>query len=262
MLLRIEILIFLVSAAYGLYYIFDIFYKWHKERKNKNNERIEKRKKILEKNKKTKSDAVTSVPSSAWLNGHVSANDMERLRDTIKRVQVNKARGYYDTARSLIVEWLAIDKYNRELNSELWDVYELEEKYKNAEYIYKDMLKVYQDNVNLLKKLGNVFALQWNLQSAVKTYEKAYEKKRDDIEIVDILSTLYFELKNFKKCLKYTKLFLKDKPRDVEKLWMKWYCFEKESKIENSIECYEKILEFQPYNMEVKERIAKLEKKL
>ena len=259
MILRIEIFLFLISILYSFYYLGDVLFCMYKNRVIKQENRVKKRQEIVKKQATQKKEKKSQKKEE---NSKIlSSKDIETLRDTLKRVQVNKARGYYDTARNFIIEWLAIDKHNQEFNIELADVYELEENYKNAEYIYKDMLKMHPDSIEILKRLGNVRVLQWKLWSAAKPYEKAFSKKRDDIEIVDTLSEIYFELKNFKKCLVYTKLFLKDKPRDIEKLGMKWYCFEKESKFWLSIDCYKKILEIQPYNMEIKERIIQLEEK-
>ena len=259
-LLRIEILLFFVSLLYTFYYIFDRFFIAYRQVKDQKREKQVRRKKILEKQKNIskKPKAVTSTFSKESTKSSVTHNNTEKLRDTIKRVQINKERGYYDTARSLIIEGLAIDKNNRDLNLELWEVYELEENYKNAEYIYKDMLEIHPENIELLKKMGNVLLLQWEIEKAIKYYRKAFDRKKDDIEVVAILAQGYFELKNFKKCLRFVKLFLKDKTRDVEKLCMKGYCLEKDSLISEAIECYQKILEIQPYNMEIKERIEKL----
>ena len=53
-------------------------------------------------------------------------------------IKINSLKWYIDTAKNLIVEWLSIDKYNRELNLELASIYEKEHNYINAEYIYKD----------------------------------------------------------------------------------------------------------------------------
>ncbi len=234
-----------------------MFYGSRIKRIKKQQDRIKKRKEISDKKTSENEDQTSTTKH----NG-LSPEDIEQLREILGRAQVNKSRGYYDTARNLIVEWLAIDKNSRELNLELAEVYELEKKYKNAEYIYNDILEMHPDNVEVLKRLWNILAFQGELQKSASCYELAHKKKKDDIEVVDILAGTYFELKNFKKCLTYAKLFLKDKPRDVEKLGMKWYCLEKHSDYEGAISCYHKILEIQPYNSEIKDRIQKLELKL
>lgn len=261
MLLRIEIFLFLLSLGYSLYYAFDILFAKFKAKQQQKKEKIEKRKKLLEKSQQEssqESQEKSTQTQQKFNKNSTQSVDLEWMRETLKRIQVNKARWYYETARSLIIEWLAFDKNNKDFNLELADIYELEENYKKAEYIYKDLLVIYVDNIELLKKLGNTLILQWNLDEAVAVFETAFKKKKDDLEIIDELAELYFELKNYKKCLEYVKMFLREKPKNIEKLWMKGYCLEKQGSNEDAIECYQRILDFQPYNMEIKERIKKL----
>jgi hypothetical protein len=60
----------------------------------------------------------------------------------------------------------------------------------------------------------------------MEIYLTAYEKKKDDMEVVEIISDLAYEIKDYKKAFKFIKLFLKQNPRNVEKLKMKGYCQE------------------------------------
>ncbi len=243
--------------GYSFFYVFDIFYSSHKSKQLKREERQKKREEISQKNKAL-SATESEEPDSEYKN--LTGQEIEKIREITQRAQINASRGYYETAKNLIVEGLAIDKDNRDLNIELAKVYELEEKFNNAEFIYKDMLEVTPDNVEILKRLWNVLLLQWKLEEALIPYELAFEKKKDE-ETVDVLAGVYFEIKNYKKSLIYTKLYLKDYPKNVEKLGMKWYALEKEWKTQEAIESYKKILQMQPYNLEIKERIAKLEEK-
>jgi tetratricopeptide (TPR) repeat protein len=69
---------------------------------------------------------------------------------------------------------------------------------------------------------------------------------------------LAFELKNYKKAKKYINLFLSEKPRNINKLFMKAECYESEEKFNQAKNVYEKILEIQPYNQKAKEIFASL----
>lgn len=74
------------------------------ERKKKREEvskKIEKQEKIFEKEAlRQEKEAQNAPPKTSTLSGE----DLEKLRDILKRVQLNKTRAYYDTARSLVVE--------------------------------------------------------------------------------------------------------------------------------------------------------------
>jgi tetratricopeptide (TPR) repeat protein len=86
------------------------------------------------------------------------------------------------------------------------------------------------------------------------------KQDRNNLEILDILSHLSLEVQDYKKALKYALLFLKEKPRNAEKLSIKWYTLEKLWKYSDALKAYGTVLDLQPYNTEIQERIKSLEK--
>lgn len=82
-----------------MYYIGDLFYGSRVKRIKKQQDRIQKRKEMSEKKATEKQDETPT----AQHNG-LSPQQIEQLREILGRAQVNKSRGYYDTARNLIVE--------------------------------------------------------------------------------------------------------------------------------------------------------------
>lgn len=91
-------------------------------------------------------------------------------------------------------------------------------------------------------------------------YEKAFECNKSNTEVLDILAHLALELKEYKKSLKYANMYLKEKPRNAEKLGLKGYCLEKLGKKVEAIKSYEQVLQLQPYNTEIQDRVIALEK--
>ena len=113
-----------------------------------------------------------------------------------------------------------------------------------------------------MKKLWYIYALQNKLKESLDIYEKIHHKKMADDEVINILSELTFELKDYKKSLKYTNLHLVNKPRDVEKLFIKANCLVNLWKSEDSIDIYKRILELQPYNTKAKDCLIDVEQSL
>jgi hypothetical protein len=72
-----------------------------------------------------------------------------------------------------------------------------------------------------------MYAIQGKLEDSLTIYENIHNKKMADDEVIDLLSELTFDMKNYKKALKYTNLFLASKPRDVNKLFLKAQSLEK-----------------------------------
>ena len=185
----------------------------------------------------------------------------EQIREMLKRAQMNISRWYLETARWIVIEWLAMKKNDKELNIVLAEIYEREKKYQNAAYVYQDLLEIHKDDEVILQKLGNSLFLLWDTQGAFDIYIQAHKKNRSHTEILDILAHLALDLRDYKAGIKYANLYLKEKPRNAEKLGIKWYCLEKLGRISESIETYQRILEVQPYNSEIHQRIKLLEEK-
>lgn len=204
--------------------------------------------------KVTKDDSKVDIKSYTK-DKNLSEEDKNKLLETIKKVKINSSKGYYETAKSLIIEGLAIDKYNTELNLELAHIYEEEKNYKNAEYIYNDLMHVQKSNMDILKRLWYILAVQRRFKEAIVMYEKVYKKNTTDLETVELLIDLHYEVGNYDKALEHVIVFLKEKPRNIERMSLKAELLKKQWKDEDAKEVYRKILEIQPYNTEALEYI-------
>jgi len=257
--LRIEIIVFILSLWYITYYLYEKILTIFKNIKNiisPDKKHIENRIEKIKNIDKTKKEKTKKTEEKTKT---ITAKDSKKIAEIIKRVKINKSKWYFDTARSLIIEWLSIDKINKDLNLELASIYEEEKDYKKAEYIYIDLLDAYKDNFEVLKKLWYNLAIQQRYEDSINVYLKAHNKVKWDIEIVEFLADLTYQIKFYKKSLKYTKLFLKQNPRNTEKLKMKAFCYEALGETIDAINTYKKVLELQPYNSQVQEKITYLE---
>ncbi len=283
MLLQLEIFLFLSSFFYILYYLGDKAYWFYIKKKfeaaEKNEKKLQRAKLREEQTQQlikieAEKDSIPKTKASKKLlkkienkdeqnenekeKNHISAEQGEELREIWKRAQIHISRWYFESARTLIIEWLSMKKEDKELNLLLADVYEREKKYQNAAYIYKDLLEIYGEEMYTLQRLWNVYVLLDNTAEAIEVYEKAQNKDKSNTEVLDILAHLYAETWDFKKALKYSGAFLKEKPRNAEKLSIKAYALEKLWKTTEAIKCYELVLQVQPYNSEIQDRIKAL----
>jgi len=257
--IKTEIIIFFMSLSYFFYYISEKIVLTYINIKKiiKPDRKIleEKAKKIKEKasqNKlKQKEKTITTV--------NLTQEQSKKIREIIKRVQINASKWYYDTAKNLIIEWLAIDKYNKDLNLELASIYEIDKDYKKAEFIYKDLLENQNDTFVILKKLGYNLALQRKFEESLSVFLEAHSNRKNEIETIETIADLMYELKYYKKALKFIKLFLKENPRNTEKLKMKAYCYEVLGRNKEAYDTYNRVLELQPYNSQIIEKVKHLE---
>lgn len=272
-LLKLEIIVFLLSGSYIIYYIWEKVVEFHdkiqklvnpstyKPRRKKEEDAIEERnevRKTLKTGKETSDINIEEYKREKRL----SEEEKERLNEIIKKVKVHSEKSYFDTAKGLIIEWLAIDKFNKDLNLELAHIYEQEKNFRNAEYIYRDIVDIVKNNDEILKKLGYVLALQKKFPDSIEIYERLFHKNAGDMDVVELLSDLHYEVENYSHSMKYVLLSLKEKPRNVDRLLMKADILKREGKWEESITTFRQILELQPYNSLARDGIKEIEKKI
>lgn len=264
MLVQLEIIFFFLSFLFIIYYFFDSIFSYFRSKKIKRLERIERKKsrKIarwkLEESKQESASDSWIKEKNEWKRNVVSTQDNLKIRNILWRAQVNISRWYLESAKLLIVDGLAIKKDDKDLNLALADIYEREKKYANAESIYRDVLLNHWEDEFTLTRLWYTLALQWNNIESFDVYTLAFELNNENMEVLDTLANLWLELRKYKKALKYSNLFLKQRPRDSEKLWIKGFCHEALWDSEEAIHTYRKLLEVQPYNSEVQDRIEQL----
>lgn len=278
MLLRLEIIIFLLSFWYILFYTIDYIYlkfasklklKKHIQKLNEEHHVLIKKENewisvnqtdnIWGSTEKIHQDTYSSQESVTPITERLKIENTEQLREIIKRAQMNISRWYLETARNIVIEGLAMKKQDKELNILLAEIYEREKKYQHAAYIYKDLHDEHTDDIVIMQKLGNALYLLGDNMWAFEIYIQVHKRNRNNTEVLDILSHLSIDIKNFKAWVKYANRYLKEKPRNADKLGIKAYCLEKIWRTREAIESYRKILDVQPYNSEVIERIKTLE---
>ena len=263
-LLQLEVLLLLISSLYLVYYFGEKIFKNNSFFSNTFASRRPKRENNLESQEfqaqsvaSKKQKKVNKKPASQ--KHTLNQKDKSRLTEILKRVKMNASKWYFDTAKNLVIEWLAIENTHKELNLELASIYEREKNYKNAQYIYEDLLEKHPENYEIIKSIASCLGLQAKFKKSIQYYTQAFEKKKSDMEVLDALCNLCLESQQYEQCIVYLKLYLNQKPRNSDKLSMKWFCLEQLGQKKQAIEVYTKVLELQPYNSEVIKRVKQLE---
>lgn len=189
------------------------------------------------------------------VKSQISDDEKLKVFELIKKVKLNISKWEYDLAKNQIVEWLAIDKFNIELNSELAWIYILEQDYLKAEYVYKDLLLVHEWNFDILKKLWYILTMQEKYDMALEMYKKAFDINCDDLEIINMLAHLSYMKNHYNDSIEYLKIILKQKPRDIETLILLAWSYKMTLNIDDAINTYQRALEIEPYNEEIKKEI-------
>lgn len=254
--LKLEIVVFILSFIYLIYYMSWKIYKAYFKVKNV----------IIKEEIATKKTALNKVDLNTKEKNYkkekntkqLTDEEINQLTELLKRVKNNSSKWYFDTAKWIIIEWLSIDKFNKDLNLELASIYIKEKNYQNAEIIYRDLLEVIKDDSDLYKKIAYIYAMQWKLDLAMDNYVKVHKKNPADEEVINMLSEISYDLKDYKNALKYINQYLKFKPRDIDKFNMKAVCFEELREFKEAIDIHKRILELQPYNTVSRDKVREL----
>lgn len=261
LLFKIELIIFVLLLAYIIYYLFDHIIDLFKRikailsLKKKKNEveptivEVEKESNI------TKQDFIEQT-------SEITQDDRYKIADLLRKIKINISKNEFDLAQNLIVEWLAIDKFNIDLNIELASLYIMDKDYNKAEFIYKDLLLIHTDNYDLLKKLGYILSLQEKYDLSLEVYKKAYELNPEDSEVLNMLANISYIKEYYLDSIEYIHILLKDKPKDLELLILMAVSYKNIWDYQKSIIYFNKALNFDPYNENIKIELEKVEELL
>lgn len=258
LLLKFEIINLAIFLLYIFYYTSDKFFAvilrlrkivWIKKREEE---------KIITKVEITE-DKNLHADSYLALKVLITDDDKNKILDLLKKIKVNISKAEYDLAKNLIIEWLAIDKFNIELNIELASIYIREKDYIKAEYIYKDLLLVHTEDFDILKKLAYVLTMQEKYDLAIEMYKKANDLKSNDLEVINMLWNLYYHKELYIDSINFLKQYIKENPRETDNIILLASSYRNIWKINDAINTYKRVLEIEPYNEGVKKEISQLE---
>lgn len=252
LLLRIEIFIFILSFTYFLYFIISKivntvnFVKKTVKTKTYTDEELEK----------TKVKVVTDKNHHVnnYSKPELSSDNKTQMSELLKKAKLNISKWEYELAKNYIIEWLVIDKFDKNLNIELAEIYIIEENAAKAEYVYKDLLLVHNNDFNILKKLAYVLSLQEKYDMAIEMYKKAHELNKKDFDVINMIWHLIFYKESYEEAIYFLKIYIKNNSRDIDVLMLLWQSYYKLNLLSDSLDMYNKILEIEPYNDKIIKR--------
>ncbi len=196
------------------------------------------------------------------LQDSLSFEEKQTLAELVKFVRTKLARAEFHEARSKIVEGLAIDKWNKELNYLLASIYERDKDYKKAELIYKDLVLVHETDPEIYMKLWFALSIQGKYEIAYEIYKRILSIVDTHTEALEMLANLAFELKKYDEVVMYARQFLKNHPHSTDILSLLAFSLITLSRREEALEIIAKLKNLDPYNPRIREMKEKIELEL
>lgn len=191
-------------------------------------------------------------------SAELSAEEKQKVSDCVASAKVRIAAGDYSDARAIVIEWLSLDKFHKELNILLASLYEIDKDYKKAELIYKDLILMHDSDPEIYLKLGFSLSMQKKFEIGFEIYKKLLSLNPENTEAMEMCANLAFELQYFADAREYAKKFLHRFPRNPDMLYL---LAVSSSKLENRLEAEEalqKLHDMDPYNENIKDLLDKI----
>lgn len=185
-------------------------------------------------------------------------SDNETISAIVNTVKTLIARKETTEARTLIIQWLALDKHHKDLNILLWSLYENERQFEKAEYVYKDLAMEYPNNLEILEKLWNVLIIEKRYSIALEIYKKILDIGGETEGTLYILSHLCHEMNDASEGHIYMKKYLKQWPNNPEILSLMGQAEIELGKRKDAIETLKRLKNLTPYNEEITATLQKL----
>ena len=188
----------------------------------------------------------------------IDTSHLETLISLVSSSRTLIARGMMSEAHALIIQWLSIDKNHRDLNLLLATIYEQDWYYEKAEYIYKDMVTLRPDDIEILEKLANVLIIEKKYSIASEIYKKIHASTGNTETTLYMLTHISNTLGDTASTLIYAKQYVLQWPKNPEiiallasvqvTLWLR----------RDAIETYKNLKNLTPYSTEISEILQKL----
>ncbi len=229
-----------------------------KKSKNKNIKIKELEISETDKNIKTKEIEVPEKIITEEKIEKVDTSQVEKLTNLISSVRTLIARWMLHEAQTLIVEWLSIEKDNRDLNILLGQIYEQEWQYEKSEYIYKDMAELHSNDIEILEKLANVLIIEKKNIVANEIYKKIHSLTGNTETTLYMLTHISNTLKDDTATLNYAKQYVLQWPKNPEIIALLANVQASLGMRKEAIETYKNLKNLTPYSSEITQTLQKL----
>lgn len=200
-----------------------------------------------------------SLPIESVSQKKKSHPQSESLLDITNQAKTLFARGKISEARAAITSGLALKKDHRDLNLLLWEIYESEKRYPQAEIVYKDLALIYPEDQDILERLANTLIIMKNYPIAYEIYKKIAHLWGNTENTLFILINVAHELGNTEEVFEYAKKYLKSYPNNKDILALMAEAEIALGKRKEAIQTLIKLKNLSPYDADaISEMIAKL----
>lgn len=204
------------------------------------------------------SEEIPSEEEEESFSSGPSTEDRQQAGEIAKLAKTKIARGEFTEAKGKIIEGLAFDKFDKELNCLLASLYERDKDFKKAELVYKDLIVVHDTDPEIYMKLGFALSMQAKYEIAFEIYRKLHAITDGADEAIEMLANLAYQLERYEETRNSAKEYLRNHPRNVEMLNLLAFSQANLGERREALETLDKLRVIDPYNAKIREFAEKI----
>lgn len=189
----------------------------------------------------------------------VSAIEMQQVRSLVRSAEKALAQEKYDLAERELIQALTIQPHEQEVRAQLARLYLTTGRESKAEAMYKEILQ-HRDEVSFHANLGLAYYRQGKYVEACFAYQEALNREPKNAERSAALGRACIAAKRFEDAAPLLEKASMTLSRDTDLLHLLAECYVQLDAPEKAEDAYRKINKLEPYNEEVKAKLASIGK--
>ncbi len=242
----------------------DLLKKRVQEVKEENNIDEEITSKIFE-NKETNEEKIKKEKQENEKKEHSNKTIQEKQKKLLEKIfyeaNVYKKEGKLENYEKKLIEWLAIEPNNLELNKQLADLYFTIGNHKKSLSLLKKIIEEDPEDHNAIRQIWETYLITWDYETAELLIEKAINLKPNNpkyhISMVEIL----YNTERKKDAVAVMEKIIKLRPTNSNYALTLAELYEEIHDKDNAKKYYFRVLEQEPGNEKAKKKIQELSNK-
>lgn len=189
-------------------------------------------------------------------NSRASSVALQKVRMLLREAEKHEARKDYSATERVLIQALTVDPDCVPARASLAKLYLTTKREAKAEAIYRGLLSESSVDVSVFANLGLALYNQGNYEDACAAYYQALELDPKNPDRSAAVGRACLAARKYKEAVPFLEKACERLARDTELLTLLAQCYEKLSNSKKAEETYRKLHKLQPYNDEVKEKIA------
>ncbi len=200
----------------------------------------------------------TSTPEQEQVQKDIEQRQKKILEKIRYEAVLCKEKWKIDDFEKKLVEWLAIDPHNLELNQMLADLYFTLGNYKKSLTLLKKIIEIEPQDHKAIWQIGEIYLSKWEFETAELLIEKAIDIKPSNPKYHISMVEIYYNTDRKDLSVDTLEKVVKLRPANVPYALALADLYFELGDMESAQRYYFRVLEYEPSNVKAKAKLQKI----